>query len=85
MMGQATGLNPYLSHAETDQTAADTKYGGKFPKVLPAIRNDNSAGGNSSHHIGDMNNTMVEFGSIRQSHTNGALDQSIMSAKQIYH
>jgi hypothetical protein len=62
--------NPYSGAVNIDtDTAADTRYGGagdnKYPRVLPAIRNDHSAGGISNSNILDMNNTMGEFGSIR--------------------
>jgi hypothetical protein len=74
------------SYFEHD-TAADTKYDQKFPKILPAIRsgagksgldkidNNSSSFGDNAVRVGTVggdpyNNTMVEFGSIRQSYMN---------------
>lgn len=83
-------MNPYSGAHIDIETAADTKYGGidssvngiggKYPRVLPAIRNDHSAGGISNNNILDMNNTMGEFGSVRQSHAGPtALNISVLN------
>ena len=70
-------------YQDTD-TAADTKFDQKFPKILPAIKSGVGKSGNDISSLGGeyfgkqggegglrekdhYNNTMVEFGSIRQS------------------
>ena len=61
-------MNPYSGANIDIETAVETKYEGKYPRVLPSIRNDHSAGGASNGNASDINNNMGEFSNIRQSY-----------------
>lgn len=63
-------MNQYLSHTTNHESemiiAADSKFEQRYPSKLPAIR-----GGGGDLTTDQYNNTMVEFGSTRQSHQMG--------------